>query len=77
MATYDPAENFNAIDPTYISNVLDYEQHIAENGQDSENIPVQGDKENISKKRASMSFKTALSLSFTNLMTKIPQESEH
>ena len=64
----DPAENFNAIDPTYISNVLDYEQHIAEsqNTDKDENDP----KDKSQKKRASMSFKTALSLSFNNLMTK-------
>ncbi len=67
----DPAENFNAVDPTYISNVLDYEQHIAESPSGDEESD--DDKENDprpSKKPASMSFKTALSLSFNNLMTK-------
>ena len=64
----DPAENFNAVDPTYISNVLDYEQHEAEKTAPGDN--TDSETKESPKKRASMSFKTALSLSFNNLMTK-------
>ncbi len=54
----DPAENLNAIDPTYIMNVVENDKDNSEANETKD------------KKRASMSFTTALSLSFNNLMTK-------